>query len=82
MAKFVILSLVPQELRHRNIVEVKGIIESPLSLVLEFVPLGSLVQYEREYQQDLTEEQLLQFSLDVAEVPYVNQALRFMKTPK
>ena len=57
-----------QELRHRNIVEVKGIIESPWSLVLEFVPLGSLVQYERECQQDLTEEQLLQFSLDVAEV--------------
>ncbi|CAG0915706.1 unnamed protein product [Notodromas monacha] len=58
---------ITRESRHRNIVEVKGIIEDPLSLVLEYIPHGSLVQYETEHRSDLTEEQLLQFSLNIAE---------------
>lgn len=62
-------------LQHKNIVEIKGVVEDPETLlVMEYVPLGSLLIYIKTQRNRLTEKQLLKFSLDIAEgMEYLGQ---------
>uniref|UniRef100_T1IKG8 non-specific protein-tyrosine kinase n=1 Tax=Strigamia maritima TaxID=126957 RepID=T1IKG8_STRMM len=55
-------------LHHKNIVEIKGVVEEPeMLLVMEFVPLSSLLVYLRTYKSHLSEKQLIKFAMDIAE---------------
>ncbi|XP_075216229.1 tyrosine-protein kinase hopscotch [Lycorma delicatula] len=57
-----------KRLKHPNIVEIKGIIQEPeISLVMEFVQHGSLQCYLKIYKEKLNPENLLKFSLDIAQ---------------
>lgn len=62
-------------LQHKNIVEIKGVVEDPeMLLVMEYVPFGSLLVYLRTYKNRLAEQELLKFAADVAEgMEYLGQ---------
>lgn len=64
-----------KSLQHKNIVEIKGVVEDPKTLlVMEYVPLGSLLIYIRTHKHRLTEKKLLMFSADIAEgMEYLGQ---------
>ena len=59
-----------QSLSHPNIVEVKAILpETSTMLVMEYIPMGSLLNYLRSPNNaPITNRQLLKFATDVAEV--------------
>lgn len=60
-----------QRLQHENIVQIKGVIQEPeVSLVMEFVPHGSLQCYLKINSDRLKPENLLRFAFDVAKVNY------------
>ncbi|XP_054715541.1 tyrosine-protein kinase JAK2-like [Uloborus diversus] len=57
-----------KNLRHKNIVEIKGLVEDPeMMLVMEYVELGSLLAYLQYHKDKLSTSRLLQFAIDVAE---------------
>ncbi|GAB6032184.1 hypothetical protein CHUAL_010831 [Chamberlinius hualienensis] len=57
-----------KSLQHKNIVEIKGVVEDPKTLlVMEYVPLGSMLVYINTHKERLSEKLLLKYSLDVAE---------------
>ncbi|XP_013776331.1 tyrosine-protein kinase JAK2-like [Limulus polyphemus] len=64
-----------KNLQHKNIVEIKGVVEEPeMMLVMEFVEKGSLLAYLNMYKDHLTHQQLLKFASDVAEgMEYLEQ---------
>ncbi|KAG1679050.1 Tyrosine-protein kinase JAK2 [Nymphon striatum] len=56
------------QLKHRNIVAVKGIVRKPeLMLVQEYLHLGSLHEYLQLYNEKLDKYQLLNFAVGIAE---------------
>ncbi|KAG8281420.1 Tyrosine-protein kinase jak2 [Homalodisca vitripennis] len=56
-----------KRLKHENIVEIKAVISEPeVSLVMEFIPHGSLQCYLKINRDRLRPEHLLKFALDVA----------------
>ena len=60
-----------QSLCHSNIVEMKGVVNDPgLLLVMEYLPMGSLLDYFRICYTKPNEKQLLKFAQDVAEVNF------------
>lgn len=63
-----ITSSLLQSLNHPNIVEIKAIISEPSMLVMEFIPMGSLLAYLRAQKDSISDHQLLKFATDVAEV--------------
>ncbi|CAH1999123.1 unnamed protein product [Acanthoscelides obtectus] len=55
-------------LEHPNIVSILGVLREPeISLVMEFVPHGSLQSYLKINKERLEEPQLLKYALDIAE---------------
>lgn len=58
-----------QSLNHPNIVEIKAIVTEPSTmLVMEYVPMGCLLAYLRTQKENITDQQLVKFATDVAEV--------------
>lgn len=58
---------IAKNLKHRNIVEILGVVYNPeILLIMEFVPLGSLKSYLNMHQSDITQLQLLNYAVDVA----------------
>ncbi|XP_077293855.1 tyrosine-protein kinase hopscotch [Arctopsyche grandis] len=58
---------IAKTLKHRNIVEILGVVEEPeILLIMEFVPHGSLKSYLNIYQSSISKTQLLNYALDVA----------------
>lgn len=58
-----------QSLCHPNIVEVKGVVNDPgLLLIMEYLPMGSLLDYFRVSLTKPTLRELMKFAQDVAEV--------------
>lgn len=58
-----------KNLCHPNIVEVKGVVNDPgLLLIMEYLPMGSLLDYFRVCHTKPYVKQLLKFAQDVAEV--------------
>ncbi|XP_018333328.1 tyrosine-protein kinase hopscotch [Agrilus planipennis] len=56
-----------KNLKHPNIVEIFGVLQEPeISLVMEYVPHGSLQSYLKIYKEVLTVKQLLKYALDIA----------------
>ena len=54
---------------HPNIVEIKAIVATSCPmLVMEYMPMGSLLAYLRIEKYEITNLQLLKFAADVAEV--------------
>lgn len=64
-----------KKLQHKNIVEIKGVVEDPKTLlVMEYVPFGSMLVYIKTQKDRLKEKQLLKFALDIAEgMEYLGQ---------
>lgn len=64
-----------KKLQHKNIVEIKGVVEDPKTLlVMEFVPFGSMLVYIKTQKDRLKEKQLLKFALDISEgMEYLGQ---------
>ncbi|CAL8096712.1 unnamed protein product [Orchesella dallaii] len=57
-----------QSLCHQNIVEVKGVVNDPgLLLIMEYLPMGSLLDYFRVSLTKPTLRELMKFAQDVAE---------------
>lgn len=58
-----------QSLNHPNIVEIKAIVTDPSTmLVMEFIPMGSLLTYLRMERESIKDLQLIKFATDIAEV--------------
>lgn len=58
-----------QSLNHPNIAEIKAIVTEPITmLVMEYFPMGSLLSYLRTEKEIITDQQLMKFATDVAEV--------------
>ena len=58
-----------KSLSHPNIVEIKAIVTEPSTmLVMEYIPMGCLLTYLRTQKETITDQQLIQFATDVAEV--------------
>ncbi|XP_042144790.1 tyrosine-protein kinase JAK2 [Ixodes scapularis] len=56
-----------KNLRHPNIVEIKGLVEEPeMMLVMEFLEMGSLLTYLQTYQTKVSHPQLVKYSEDIA----------------
>ncbi|CAN8005379.1 unnamed protein product [Ixodes hexagonus] len=56
-----------KNLRHPNIVEIKGLVEEPeMMLVMEFLEMGSLLTYLQTYQTKISHPQLVKYSEDIA----------------
>lgn len=56
-----------KNLRHPNIVEIKGLVEEPeMMLVMEFLEMGSLLTYLQTYREKVTHPQLVKYSEDIA----------------
>uniref|UniRef100_A0A2R5LF78 Tyrosine-protein kinase n=1 Tax=Ornithodoros turicata TaxID=34597 RepID=A0A2R5LF78_9ACAR len=56
-----------KNLRHPNIVEIKGLVEEPeMMLVMEYVEMGSLLTYLQSFKSKITHPQLLKYSEDIA----------------
>uniref|UniRef100_A0A1B6DNP3 non-specific protein-tyrosine kinase n=2 Tax=Clastoptera arizonana TaxID=38151 RepID=A0A1B6DNP3_9HEMI len=64
-----------KKLKHENIVQIKGVIQEPeVSLVMEFVPHGSLQCYLKINHDRLKPKNLLTFAMDVAKgMEYLGQ---------
>lgn len=57
-----------KSLRHKNIVEIKGLVEEPETMiVMEYLELGNLLAYLQMYRFKLGINRLLKFSSDIAE---------------
>lgn len=55
------------KVKHKNLVQLFGIIKSPLSLVMEFVPCGDLHQLMKDVKSDsLSFKWRLKMAIDVA----------------
>lgn len=49
--------------------EIKAIVTEPVTmLVMEYIPMGSLLCYLRTQKQAITDQQLIKFATNVAEV--------------
>ncbi|CAG0891134.1 unnamed protein product [Darwinula stevensoni] len=57
-----------QSLHHPNVVEIKGMVEEPLQLVMEFIPMGSLSRYLHCHKHRLTPTLILRFALNIAQM--------------
>ena len=58
-----------RSLNHPKIVEIKAVVTVPTMLVMEYVPMGSLLAYLRSEKDSgtITDQQLMEFATDVAE---------------
>ncbi|CAG7733213.1 unnamed protein product [Allacma fusca] len=57
-----------QSLNHPNIVEVKGVVYDPsLLLIMEFLPMGSLLDYFRMFHTKPNLRQLMKFAKDICD---------------
>lgn len=74
-----------KSLNHPKIVEIKAIVTAPSTmLVMEYIPMGSLLAYLRSEKDSgrITDQQLLKFATDVAEVLLLMPILaRLLVTP-
>lgn len=65
-----------QSLNHPNIVEIKAIVTEPSTmLVMEYVPMGCLLAYLRTEKEIVTDQQLIKYATDVAEVPKIDYSI-------
>ena len=67
-----------QTLDHPNIVKILGVLQEPeISLVMEFVQHGSLQSYLKIHKETLSDERLLRYALNIAQVSSVSFVLDF-----
>lgn len=59
-----------KELNHENILKIYGYCEQPLSIIMEYMKYGSLLQHLSYNKPTLTVQNLISFAMSIAKVSW------------